>query len=88
MSILKIKSRDFELELTTDENGVCEVKTSDGVQPQIGNLSVDVALIALALDSYKDASSMHDEESGRITIRQYRSEWNSKAFGLNRGVNK
>ncbi len=88
MGILKIKSKDFELELVTDDNGVCSVKNLEGGFSPTADVSVDVALIALALESYNNSKELHDEESGRITILPHRSEWSSKSFGLNKGINK
>ena len=88
MGILKIKSKDFELELVADDNGVCSVKNLGNGFPPASNAPVNVALIALALESYNAGKGLHDEESGRITILPHRSEWSSKSFGLNKGINK
>ena len=84
MSILKIKSGNFELELISDGNEVCEVKSPEHVSPQTAGKAVEVALIALALDS----QGLHDEESGRITILPHHSEWSLKSFGLNQGIKR
>lgn len=88
MSILKIKSNNFELELISDGNEVCEVKSPGHVLPQAADVPVDIALIALALDSYRDSLGLHDDESGRITILPHHSEWSLKSFGLNQGIKR
>jgi len=85
MNVLKIKSKDFQMELSMDENGVTELK-SNGVAAVDNN--IEMALIALALNQYGE-SSIHDEETDVITIVNKPTEWNSKSFGLNnsRGIN-
>ena len=88
MSILKIKSGNFELELISDGNEVCEVKSPEHVSPQTAGKAVEVALIALALDSCCNSQGLHDEESGRITILPHHSEWSLKSFGLNQGIKR
>ena len=88
MSVLKIKSGNFELELISDGNEVCEVKSPEHVLAKSADVPVDMALIALALDSYCDSLGLHDEESGRITILPHRSEWSLKSFGLNQGIKR
>ncbi len=88
MSILKIKSSNFELELISDGKEIGEVKSPGHVLPQASDVSVDIALIALALDSYRDSLGLHDDESGRITILPRHSEWSLKSFGLNQGIKR
>lgn len=85
MNILKIKSKDFQMELSMDENGVADLN-SNGVTSVEYN--IEMALIALALNQYGE-SSIHDEETDVITIVNNPTEWNSKSFGLNngRGIN-
>lgn len=85
MNVLKIKSKDFQMELSMDENGVTELK-SNGVAA--ADNDIEMALIALALNQYGE-SSIHDEETDVITIVNSPTEWSSKSFGLNnsRGIN-
>lgn len=82
MSILKIKSGDFEMEISMDGNSVKEVK-SDGKTLADSNADIMMGVIALALNQYGE-SSLHDNESGVITIARNHTEWNSKSFGLNK----
>ncbi|MDD4761332.1 MAG: hypothetical protein PHU66_11060 [Bacteroidaceae bacterium] len=85
MNVLKIKSKDFQMELSMDENGVTELK-SNGVAA--ADNDIEMALIALALNQYGE-SFIHDEETDVITIVNSSTEWSSKSFGLNnsRGIN-
>jgi hypothetical protein len=82
MSILKIKSKDFELELTSDG----EVLEQTASQAQTPDATLDMALIAMALNEYGTAE-LHDYESGVITLKPQKSEWSSKILGLNKGIN-
>lgn len=82
MSILKIKSKDFELELTGNDE-VLE-KSESRIQPS--NATLEMALIAMALNEY-GCAELHDDESGVITIKPQKSEWSSKILGLNKGIN-
>lgn len=78
MNVLKIKSKDFQMELSMDENGVTELTSNDLA---VADNDIEMALIALALNQYGE-SSIHDEETDVITIVNSPTEWNSKSFGL------
>jgi len=78
MNVLKIKSKDFQMELSMDENGVTELTSNDVA---VADNDIEMALIALALNQYGE-SSIHDEETDVITIVNSPTEWNSKSFGL------
>lgn len=85
MSVLKIKSKDFEMELSMDGNGVTELQSNGAATTTDSRL--EMALIALALNEYGE-SFIHDEETDVITIVNTPTEWKSKSFGLNnRGIN-
>ena len=90
MGILRIKSSGFELELTTDDIGACQLSglpTTTDATPQQPDRMLDIALIAMALhDAHAFDSEIHDRESGRITIVNRPTEWSSKIFGLNKGI--
>jgi hypothetical protein len=86
MSVLKIKSKDFEMELSMDGNGVTELQSNGGAATTT-DTRLEMALIALALNEYGE-SFIHDEETDVITIVNTQTEWKSKSFGLNnRGIN-
>ncbi|MFA6729124.1 MAG: hypothetical protein WCS17_13050 [Prevotella sp.] len=78
MNVHKIKSKDFEMELSMDENGVTELTSNEEA---VADNDIEMALIALALNQYGE-SSIHDEETDVITIVNSPTEWNSKSFGL------
>ena len=82
MSILKIKSKEFDMELSFDGNGVCEVKDDK----QLADQNLIAGLITLALNQMGGVS-VHDEESGVITINNHLSEWAFKSFEQNEGKN-
>ncbi|MBQ8098363.1 MAG: hypothetical protein IJ244_02455 [Bacteroidaceae bacterium] len=83
MSILKIKSKDIEVELNLDDKTASNLQTT---QPTCSVSPEMVALLtALALNEVGNATD-HDEESGRITIKASASEWSAKSFGLNKGI--
>ena len=90
MGILRIKSNGFELELTTDDNGGCQLSglpTTTEAHSQQPDRMLDIALIAMALhDAQTFDGEIHDQESGRITIVNRPTEWSSKIFGLNKGI--
>lgn len=83
MSVLKIKSKDFELELTGD--GDAKLEQNDGTRDTDNALYM--ALIAMALNDCGTAE-LHDRESGVITLNPAHSEWSSKILGLNKGIYK
>ena len=81
MSIIKIKSKDFELELTVNSETLREAE----LQLQSSDITLEVALIAMALNEY-GSFEFHDYESGIITIKRRVSEWSSKILGLNERI--
>lgn len=83
MSVLKIKSKDFELELTGD--GDAKLEQNAGTRNTDNALCM--ALIAMALNDCGTAE-LHDRESGVITLKPAHSEWGSKILGLNKGIYK
>lgn len=83
MSVLKIKSKDFELELTGDDHA----KLEQDMGTQGADNALCMALIAMALNDFGTAE-LHDRESGVITLKPARSEWGSKILGLNKGIYK
>lgn len=83
MSVLKIKSKDFELELTGDSDA--QLKQNCGTHDADNALCI--ALIAMALNDC-GTPELHDRESGVITLKHTHSEWGSKILGLNKGIYK
>lgn len=81
MSVLKIKSKDLDLELVLD--GDAQVATSgQNASPKAEDAAI-AAVIALALSQELGAGAEHDEESGVITIQNHPTQWNAKMFGFN-----
>lgn len=82
MSVLKIKSKNLDLELTLDGD---EPQVTGGASQTAGSAqdqtSLHAALIALAL-SDTIGGEVHDTESGIITIQPHVSEWSSKSYAF------
>lgn len=82
MSVLKIKSRDINVELVLDGENTVNTAEEACAAPANKEEQLHVALIALSMNRMLAGAASHDWESDCITIQPRNTEWNSKVFGF------
>lgn len=82
MSILKIKSKDINVELVLDEENSVATTEETTVAPINEEEQLHVALIALSMNQMLAGAASHDWEADCITIQPHNTDWNSKVFGF------
>ncbi|MEG1580065.1 MAG: hypothetical protein RR386_02250 [Bacteroidaceae bacterium] len=87
MNVIKFKTKDFEMSISFDGNGIAGIEQNGTQLGQFdeSNQQVYAAVIAMALHQYRTGSeSEHDHETDIITLLPRTTDWNAKANVMNR----